>query len=708
MPAQIADAVALTASQLEEILEEHLDPVLSSRRTASPIAQKLALLPASQQAFILRWVEIVARTGTEMAYQVAAASPEAFKYLDERGVEEWIIHAMDVYDKEGLYPASNVLKDIAVFAQNAAAKVSGVTFDDVSNVLELFLCGLSGRRLKLEASSETYTDSERLYLPHRLALFADKAKNFSAYKASAAHLWAQTRYGTFRVPISETLAQYDDPARALLLFHYLERVRLDARIKQSLPGLFREMTALETGKPRDAEFQAVQAELSKPMAQAADSLATVARVYPFLSVELPCYLGSLYPDRVAAVMHARIEKERELFRVSMGELLGQRAPASQDDEIAEPPKVSVEKVPNPEAPDGFTFQLQLDDVPIAPPADVENLLESIVQDLGEIPPEYLVAAGAGSYKPNAKEEKKPEDVWKGIYHEEGAFLYNEWDYKRQHYRKNWCVLREMDVHPQSADFVRDTARKYAGYVAQLKRTFEALRGEDRLLKKQKNGDDVDIDAVVDAYADMRCGQELPDRLFTKLHKQDRNIAVMFMVDMSGSTKGWINDAEREALVMLCEALEILGDRYAIYGFSGISRKRCEIYRIKRFDEPYDELVKQRVAGITPQDYTRMGVAIRHLSHWLNEIDARTKLLITLSDGKPDDYNDMYRGEYGIEDTRRALLEAKRNGIHPFCVTLDKEGQDYLPHMYGAVNYTVIDDVRKLPLKVAEIYRRLTT
>ena len=104
----------------------------------------------------------------------------------------------------------------------------------------------------------------------------------------------------------------------------------------------------------------------------------------------------------------------------------------------------------------------------------------------------------------------------------------------------------------------------------------------------------------------------------------------------------------------------------------------------------------------------MGVAIRHLTQLLNQIEARTKLLITLSDGKPDDYSDGYCGEYGIEDTRQALLEAKRGGIHSFCITIDREARDYLPHMYGAVNYIVLDEVTKLPLKIADIYRRLTT
>ena len=160
--------------------------------------------------------------------------------------------------------------------------------------------------------------------------------------------------------------------------------------------------------------------------------------------------------------------------------------------------------------------------------------------------------------------------------------------------------------------------------------------------------------------------------------------------------------------MLCESLETLGDRYSIYGFSGTTRKRCEIFRIKTFDQPYNAATKARIAGIAPQDYTRMGVAIRHLSKLLIEAEARTKLLITLSDVKPDDYFDVYRGQYGIEDTRQSLIEARRAGIHPFCITIDREAKAYLPHMYGAANYIEIDDVKKLPLKAADIYRKLTT
>ena len=139
----------------------------------------------------------------------------------------------------------------------------------------------------------------------------------------------------------------------------------------------------------------------------------------------------------------------------------------------------------------------------------------------------------------------------------------------------------------------------------------------------------------------------------------------------------------------------------------MARKRCEIYRIKEIDEPYNEEIKARISGIQPKDYIRMGFAIRHLSHILKEIEAKTRILITISDGKPDDY-DNYRGEYSIEDTRRALIEARRDGIHSYCITIDKEARDYLPHMYGAAAYTVINEVQQLPLKVSDIYRRLTT
>jgi nitric oxide reductase NorD protein len=356
------------------------------------------------------------------------------------------------------------------------------------------------------------------------------------------------------------------------------------------------------------------------------------------------------------------------------------------------------------------FEITLDGAPLAPPDDVKQLLTSVYLDFGEIPPEYLTPAGDGEYDPNLvfDQPEDPDAVWQGTYHEKGAELYPEWDHGRQHYRKNWCVMREKPVTPAYDSFYRDTLGKHAGVVRQLRKRFEALRDENRLEKRQTQGDEIDLDALVEALADSRDGREMSDRLFVRMHRAERNIAVIFLVDMSGSTKGWINEAEREALVLLCEALELLGDRYAIYGFSGTTRKRCELFRIKTFDEHYDDEVKARISGIRPQEYTRMGFALRHMTKLLNQVEAKTRVLVTLSDGRPDDYFDVYRGVYGIEDTRMALLEASRTGIHPFCITLDREARDYLPHMYGAARYIILDDVRQLPLKVTDIYRRITT
>jgi nitric oxide reductase NorD protein len=340
--------------------------------------------------------------------------------------------------------------------------------------------------------------------------------------------------------------------------------------------------------------------------------------------------------------------------------------------------------------------------------ELSKLIDSVVQDLDTVPDDYLIPLDRAGEDESASSSDDPRNSALNASELAPVFFYDEWDYLRRHYRKNWCVLRERETQPGDPEFVTATLSKHSASISQLKRTFELMRGEERLLRRQPDGDNIDLDALVDAYGDMRAGTELGTLLFTKRRKHERDLAVMFMVDMSGSTKGWINQAEREALLMLCEALEVLGDRYAIYGFSGMTRKRCETYTIKRFDEDYGPVVHARIAGIRPQDYTRMGAAIRHLTTLLNRVQARTKLLITLSDGKPDDYGSEYRGEYGIEDTRHALVEAHRSGIKAFCITIDNEARDYLPHMYGVANWTLVDDVAQLPVRVANIYQRLTS
>jgi len=674
-----SNTYSLTAEQMEERLDEFLVYVLSSRRTAAGVAQMLAACEREQQEFVLNWVNRIASSHAELAYQFANHAVQAMSLMDEQGIEAWVIHAMDVYDKKGLHPAIAVLHEMESFSKTR--QNTGLALEDIERVLETFIAGLSGRCLKLESAERVYTDTETLFLPALLNLMETRADNFRLYKAMAVHLWAQTCFGTWRMNLSQAIQHFSQPEKACRLFHTLERLRLDAYIARELPGLHRDINLIlnKLGETRiPTEWQSIAEQLAHSAATVQHSYDLLLKIYATHTPYTLCYQGLLMPERVEEVMALRMAREKEAFRIALvqiasdNRLKSARQDEKNDADEEAASRFKVEQIPDESLPDGFTFELNLDGQPITPPDNVKSLMDSIIQDVGMIPEEYLVAAGDWGYKILDDEtvERDPATVWQGVYHEEGAFLYHEWDHNRRHYRKNWCVLREMDVHPQPEIFVTKTLRRYQGLIKNLRRTFEALRGEDKLLKAQPNGEDIDLDALIKAYADAKQGFEMTNRLFTKMHKDERNIAVMFMVDMSGSTKGWINDAEREALVLLCEALETLGDRYAIYGFSGMTRKRCEIYRVKRFNEPYTNLVQQRISGMTPQDYTRMGVAIRHLSALLNEVDARIKLLITLSDGRPDDYGDKYRGPYGIEDTRQALIEAKRDGIHPFCITLD--------------------------------------
>ncbi len=700
--------------EIERQLDEYFEVEFSFRVTRG-IAEKLVQLAPAQRNFIIDWTRRIASTHIELGYQFAEQGADALQRMDETMIEAWVLQAMDIYDRSGLHAALKVITRMDLFVQQGRERASASLFEEEAGVLLPFVQGLSGRKLKLEQSDQLYTDGEVIYLPPVMAHLPQKRDNFLLYKVAVAYHWAQTRFGTIQGPLLEELLDHRDAESLLRCFHRLEIERLSARLERELPGLYRDMLRLRSAlcpEVSGAEGLAWREAKQQVRSQDAGALDALRLAKGLVGERLPksyIFHGILKPDILLSKLNARIERDKAKLRVSL-KLISDEM--KQDQESAEETRERFNWVR--EEQDGVVdelhFELQLDGKSVPVPEDIKGIMTSIILDLGDIPSDYLVPAGSGEYDYRDLEENalNAEDVWSGTYHEEGAFLYPEWDYRRKHYRKSWCVVREMSIKTEDDDFVDHTRRKYQRLLSSLRKTFEAMRDEDRLLKRQVFGDGVDIDAFVETWADRHVGLEMSDRLFTRMHRQERNIAVMFMVDMSGSTQGWVNQAERESLVLLAEALETLGDRYAIYGFTGMTRKRCEIFPIKTFTQAYDRDVKARISGIQAGDYTRMGAAIRHLSFRLGEVEARTKLLITLSDGKPDDYHDEYRSQYGIEDTRQALFEARRLGIHAFCITIDEKGQDYLPHMVGPANYTVIDDVERLPLKVADIYKKITT
>lgn len=675
------------------------------------ITETLAGMPREQQEFILQWMRRVASTNIQLAFEFACRARQALSLMDGELIAAWCLHAMDNYDTVGLHKAMGVIKDMQGFMELGHLRVFGATFEASSPVLQPFVQGLSGRRLKLVVDEQAWTDGETIYLPEIVARLEDEQQNFQLYKAMVTHLWALTRFGSLNVDPAQAFTAYPDRERAQAWFHSLERLRLDACIAREFPGLYRQMLALQDALQEPAwpeEFALALTELSEIDATVDDSLRWLSRLHAERLPPAVCYQGALRLDAAWQAREQRLLKDKARLREALRIIAEEIA---QGKENHQPPE-SFDLMEQTDEEGNELPQLELLylDQLMPVPEHVRDLLTSIQLDLLQVPEDYLVPAGPGEYDAALLQDEglDPDDVWAGSYHEEGAFLYDEWDFGRHHYRKNWCVLREVELQPDTADFYALTVSKYKGHIKSLHRTFEVLRGEDKLLRRQIDGEDVDLDAFVESWADMHSGLEMSDRLFTRMHKDERNIAVIFMVDMSGSTKGWINEAEREALVLLVEALEILGDRYAIYGFSGWSRKRCDAFRIKTFDDVMSDEVRASIGGITPKDYTRMGAPIRHFSRMLRQVEARTKLLITLSDGKPDDYDHYYRGEYGIEDTRQALFEARVSGIHPFCITIDKEGAEYLPHMYGQANYVVLDDIAKLPMKVSDIYRKITS
>ena len=186
---------------------------------------------------------------------------------------------------------------------------------------------------------------------------------------------------------------------------------------------------------------------------------------------------------------------------------------------------------------------------------------------------------------------------------------------------------------------------------------------------------------------------------------------MLLIDVSGSTDGWVSqhrrviDVEREALLLVCRALDTLGEPYSVLGFSGESASGVTVRSVKSFAEPFGQDVNLRIAGLEPEKYTRAGAAIRHASSLLMREPARHRLLLLLSDGKPND-SDEYDGRYGVEDMRQSIIEARLQGIFPFCLTIDRHTASYLPAVFGEHQYAVLHRPELLPTALLGWLRRL--
>lgn len=291
-----------------------------------------------------------------------------------------------------------------------------------------------------------------------------------------------------------------------------------------------------------------------------------------------------------------------------------------------------------------------------------------------------------------------------------GILLPEWHYRKQRMQPDHCrvrplVARNAEAIPLPAHLCA-TARR-------LRSQFEALTPAKVWLKGQFDGSELDLDACVQFTADRLSGLQAREQgLYRAHHYRDRDLACLLLADLSLSTDSYVSDQARvidvirDTLFLFSEALSATGDRFALYGFSSLKRENIRFHVLKEFERTYNAEVRGRIQAIKPGFYTRMGAAIRHASQLLARQQATQRLLLILTDGKPNDL-DQYEGRYGVEDTRVAIHEARRMGLRPFCVTIDEKGSGYLPHLFGVNGYVVIRKPSELPRELPMLYAQLT-
>lgn len=520
-------------------------------------------------------------------------------------------------------------------------------------------------------------------------------------------------------------------------FHLLEARAADDALDRLLPGMaaslygFRQ-AALAARPPVSALPPALQ-----PMEQAVQAVLTgafdletplhaleharrmaselVPRTGPILRrvMILDGWLGEFMP--VPASMECQIrapEREREGDSgPQRGARLARRPRARQheeDDDQAAGPMMVQTAQPHEQAEDAMGVQRPTD-------RDTDTAAEDFADALSELPEARMVsipgAAREVLLSDDPPDGQARQQVLATRRAEEEANPYPEWDWKTRCYRDPGAIVAVHTALPGEQATVDAIFRRQATMLREVQRQFEMLRVQRTRRRQQLDGDAIDLQGWIDNQAQLRAGGTLDQRLYEAERRGRRDLAVMLLVDISGSTDSWVSgncrtiDVEREALLMVCMALQSLGEPFGVLGFSGEGPNGVVVRAIKRFEEPYGNDVALRIAGLEPENYTRAGAAMRHASADLMKQATQHKLLIMISDGKPNDV-DQYDGRYGVEDLRQAVIEARLQGISPFCLTVDHQAANYLPAVFGEHAYALLQRAERLPSVLLGWLRKL--
>jgi nitric oxide reductase activation protein len=294
------------------------------------------------------------------------------------------------------------------------------------------------------------------------------------------------------------------------------------------------------------------------------------------------------------------------------------------------------------------------------------------------------------------------------------YLYDEWDYLIGLDRPGWCTLLEKPAEIGDARAIDEVLRRNEDTLNRLTSLIKAVQVQrPQRLRKQLEGDRLDLDACIDATIDLRTGRTPDPRVHQRQGRNNRDLAVLVLLDLSQSTNDWVPSAgtsvlnlAREATALVAHAMDQLGDDFAIHGFDSNGRHDVEYYRFKDFDEAYGEQARARLAGMRGQLSTRMGTALRHAGRFLRTRHCAHRLILLVTDGEPHDI-DVHDKQYLVFDAKRAVEDQRRHGISTFCLSLDAAADPYVTRIFGARNYLVLDQLRRLPEKLPSLYLRLT-
>lgn len=610
---------------------------------------------------------------------------------------------------------------------------------------------------------DSYTDLRGIFLPEQIGLFSDSEENFALYKAIVAHKYGQIRFGSLEV--LGLFEKIEDPRLVLDLFGLIEDARMERHVTAEMGGLKRLLEAhreqslagrnglssmsgkelkvealLRSSLDAGSDFSAFPRrvrEWAEPYREEilylagngstpADSAKLSLRIMAALNREEGEYRGlDPVPYRGRIRLGPVLRTLRGAVKIeSVGGLAESEGASDQtvNKELRTERNITAESAEfdEEEAKRGILLN-RFEKVSmiaryfkISRPMDSDEDVEDLSKSLDEIESTGMIrtARKAGSILRIEEDfsldtEGGDPDLVGGL----PGIPYDEWDCRLGAFREAWCTLRERTYDRLDPEWAEGLIRKEQHLFRRVRREFLALRPEYQKLKKRIHGEEVDNDAFVEALADIHAGVAPSEKLYIKRARRRREIATAFLADLSASTDAYVKnlrvmDQQREALLLLGEAMEAIRERYAVYGFSSKTRRQCDFFILKGFDENYGDAIRARIGGMKPLDYTRMGPAIRHLTQILRNVRARTKLMILISDGKPNDF-DVYEGKYGIEDIKKALLQARAQGIQSFCITVDTEAREYLATIFERGNFLILDNLESLPQKLVGMYRKLT-